>query len=116
MNTKQGPTAGRRRRHHSTEFKAKVVEECTGRGVSMAAVALARAEREFAATLGGGEEVDWSHAGVGNESAAAGIPGTALGNGSAAAACGRRHLHRTAPWRHHRHDPLAGAGRRRLPE
>jgi hypothetical protein len=33
---------------------------------------------------------------------------------SAAAACGRRHLHRTAPWRRHGHDPLAGAGRRRL--
>lgn len=41
MNTKQGSTAGRRRRHHSAEFKAKVVEECTRRGVSMAAVALA---------------------------------------------------------------------------
>ena len=41
MNTKQGLPAGRRRRHHSAEFKAKVVEACTGPGVSMAAVALA---------------------------------------------------------------------------
>ena len=41
MNTKQGSTGGRRRRHHSAEFKAKVVEECTRLGVSMAAVALA---------------------------------------------------------------------------
>ena len=41
MNTKQGLRAGRRRRHHSAEFKAKVVEECRGAGVSMAAVALA---------------------------------------------------------------------------
>jgi transposase-like protein len=32
---------GRRRRHHSAEFKAKVVEECARPGVSMAAVALA---------------------------------------------------------------------------
>jgi hypothetical protein len=39
-----------------------------------------RAERESAATLGAGEKVNWSHAHVGNESAAAGIPGTALGN------------------------------------
>jgi transposase-like protein len=29
------------RRHHSAEFKAKVVEDCRGAGVSMAAVALA---------------------------------------------------------------------------
>lgn len=41
MNTKQGLRAGRRRRHHSAEFKAKVVEECRGAGVSLAAVALA---------------------------------------------------------------------------
>ena len=41
MNTKQGLPAGRRRRHHSAEFKAKVVEECARPGVSMAAVALA---------------------------------------------------------------------------
>jgi len=41
MNTKQGLPAGRRRRHHGAEFKAKVVEECTRPGVSMAAVALA---------------------------------------------------------------------------
>jgi transposase-like protein len=41
MNTKQGSPAGRRRRLHSAEFKAKVVEECTRPGVSMAAVALA---------------------------------------------------------------------------
>ena len=41
MNTKQGLPAGRRRRYHSAEFKAKVVEECTRAGVSMAAVALA---------------------------------------------------------------------------
>jgi len=40
VNTKQGLRAGRRRRHHSAEFKAKVVEECRGAGVSMAAVAL----------------------------------------------------------------------------
>ena len=33
--------AGRRRRHHSAEFKAKLVEECARPGVSMAAVALA---------------------------------------------------------------------------
>ena len=41
MNTKQELPAGRRRRHHSAEFKAKVVEECARPGVSMAAVALA---------------------------------------------------------------------------
>ena len=41
MNTKQGLAGGRRRRHHSAEFKAKVVEECARPGVSMAAVALA---------------------------------------------------------------------------
>ena len=41
MNTKQGLPAGRRRRQHGAEFKAKVVEECTRPGVSMAAVALA---------------------------------------------------------------------------
>ena len=41
MNTKQGLPAGRRRRLHSAEFKAKVVEACTRPGVSMAAVALA---------------------------------------------------------------------------
>ena len=41
MNTKQGLPAGRRRRRHSAEFKAKVVEACAGPGVSMAAVALA---------------------------------------------------------------------------
>jgi transposase-like protein len=41
VNTKQGLRAGRRRRHHSAEFKAKVVEECRGAGVSLAAVALA---------------------------------------------------------------------------
>lgn len=41
MNTKQGSPAGRRRRLHSAEFKAKVVEACTRPGVSMAAVALA---------------------------------------------------------------------------
>ncbi len=41
MNTKQGLRAGRRRRHHSAEFEAKVVEECRGAGVSLAAVALA---------------------------------------------------------------------------
>ena len=41
MNTKQGLSAGRRRRHHSAEFKAKVIEEYRGAGVSMAAVALA---------------------------------------------------------------------------
>ena len=40
MNTKEGLPAGRRRRRHSAEFKAKVVEECRA-GVSMAAVALA---------------------------------------------------------------------------
>jgi transposase len=41
VNTKQGLRAGGRRRHHSAEFKAKMVEECRGAGVSMAAVALA---------------------------------------------------------------------------
>ena len=41
MNTKKVLRAGRRRRHHSAEFKAKVVEECRGAGVSLAAVALA---------------------------------------------------------------------------
>ena len=41
MNTKQGLSPGRRRRRHSAEFKAKVVEECGRPGVSMAAVALA---------------------------------------------------------------------------
>ena len=41
MNTKQGLPAGRGRRRHSAEFKAKVVEECARPGVSMAAVALA---------------------------------------------------------------------------
>ena len=41
MNTKQGLPSGRRRRRHSAEFKAKVVEECARPGVSMAAVALA---------------------------------------------------------------------------
>jgi transposase-like protein len=41
VNTKQGLRAGRRRRHHSAEFKAKVVEACRGAGVSLAAVALA---------------------------------------------------------------------------
>ena len=41
MNTKQGLISGRRRRHHSAEFKAKVVEECRRPGVSMAAIALA---------------------------------------------------------------------------
>jgi transposase len=41
VNTKQGLPAGRRRRRHSAEFKAKVVEECRRPGVSMAAVALA---------------------------------------------------------------------------
>lgn len=41
VNTKQGLPSGRRRRHHSGEFKAKVVEECARPGVSMAAVALA---------------------------------------------------------------------------
>jgi transposase-like protein len=40
MDTKQG-LAGRRRRRHSAEFKAKVVAECRQPGVSMAAVALA---------------------------------------------------------------------------
>lgn len=43
VNTKQGLRAGRRRRHHSAEFKAKVVQECRGAGVSLAAVALAHA-------------------------------------------------------------------------
>ena len=41
MNTKQGLRAGRRRRYHSAEFKAKVVGECRGAGVSLAGVALA---------------------------------------------------------------------------
>ena len=41
MNTKRGIPAGRRRRHHSAEFKAKVIEQCRGVGVSMAAVAMA---------------------------------------------------------------------------
>jgi len=41
VNTKQGLRPGRRRRYHSAEFKAKVVEECGRPGVSMASVALA---------------------------------------------------------------------------
>ena len=41
MNTKQAVTPGRRRRRHSAEFKAKVVEECRRPGASMAAIALA---------------------------------------------------------------------------
>lgn len=41
MNTKQVLPSGRRRRHHSAEFKAKVIEECRRPGVSMAAIALA---------------------------------------------------------------------------
>ena len=43
MDTIQGVVAGgrRRRRRHSAEFKAAVVAECSGRGVSIAAVALA---------------------------------------------------------------------------
>jgi transposase-like protein len=40
MDTKQG-SPGRRRRRHSAEFKAKVVEECRQPGVSIASVALA---------------------------------------------------------------------------
>jgi transposase-like protein len=43
MDTIQGVVAGgrRRRRRHSAEFKAAVVAECSRRGVSIAAVALA---------------------------------------------------------------------------
>ena len=41
MNTKQGLPGGRRRRRHSPEFKARLVEECRRPGVSMASVALA---------------------------------------------------------------------------
>jgi transposase-like protein len=43
MDTIQRVVAGgrRRRRRHSAEFKAAVVGECSGRGVSIAAVALA---------------------------------------------------------------------------
>lgn len=42
MNTiEKQPKAGRRRRAHSAEFKAKVVAECKHPGVSMAAVAMA---------------------------------------------------------------------------
>jgi transposase-like protein len=41
VNTKHGLRPGRRRRQHSAEFKAKVIEECRGAGVSLAAVALA---------------------------------------------------------------------------
>jgi transposase-like protein len=40
MDTKQ-ESPGRRRRRHSAEFKAKVVEECRQPGVSIASVALA---------------------------------------------------------------------------
>ena len=39
--TDDGHIAGRRRREHSAEFKAKVVSACREPGVSMAAVALA---------------------------------------------------------------------------
>lgn len=42
MNTiEEAPKAGRRRRVHSAEFKARVVAECAHPGVSMAAVAMA---------------------------------------------------------------------------
>ena len=41
MNTSNGYTARRRRRKHSSEFKAKVVAACRKPGMSMAAVALA---------------------------------------------------------------------------
>jgi transposase-like protein len=40
MDTKQG-LPGRRRRRHSAEFKARVVEQCRQPGISMASVALA---------------------------------------------------------------------------
>jgi transposase-like protein len=40
MDTTQGST-GRRRRRHSAEFRAKVIEECRQPGVSIASVALA---------------------------------------------------------------------------
>lgn len=42
MNTiEEAPKAGRRRRAHSAEFKARVVAECRHPGVSIASVALA---------------------------------------------------------------------------
>jgi transposase len=41
VNTKQGLPPGRRRRRHSPEFKARLVEECRRPSVSMASVALA---------------------------------------------------------------------------
>jgi transposase len=40
MDIKQG-VAGRRRRRHSAEFKARLIEECRRPGVSMASVAMA---------------------------------------------------------------------------
>ena len=41
MHTNEGAPTPARRRQHSEEFKARVVEACRGPGVSMAAVALA---------------------------------------------------------------------------
>ena len=40
MSIKQG-MPGRQRRRHSTEFKARLIEECRRPGVSMASVAMA---------------------------------------------------------------------------
>ena len=41
MDIKREVEPGRRRRRHSAEFKARLIEECRRPGVSMAAVALA---------------------------------------------------------------------------
>ncbi len=41
VNTKQAVAAGRRRRRHEAEFKARLVQECRRPGVSLASVALA---------------------------------------------------------------------------
>ncbi|MFC4424532.1 helix-turn-helix domain-containing protein [Cupriavidus pampae] len=40
MNTIEESAPARRRRRHSAEFKAKAVQDCLHRGVSIAAVAL----------------------------------------------------------------------------
>jgi transposase-like protein len=98
MNTKRGLPAGRHRRHHGAEFKAKVVEECTRPGVSMAAVALAHG---LNANLLRRWVVETKSIGLkpgpATQCATARIRGTAFDRGSAAAACGRRHPHRATP-------------------
>jgi len=101
MNTKQGLPAGRRRRHHGAEFKAKVVEECTRPGVSMAAVALAHGLN--ANLLRGWVVVEKKSIGL-KPGPATSAPqhefvATVFDRGRAAAACGRRHPHRATPWR-----------------